>query len=406
MRYKVVFHGDLAPGTEIEVAKAKLAERFKLKPESVAALFCGRSVTVRKDVDQATAQTLQRRAAECGVIFKRQAINASAQRSLSAANAAGVEDAANQVTCDHCGLSQRRSTTCLQCGEFLIRVQKTAVQEPPIPIAEPVRTTVKDPGRSKKIWRTARISVLLLILLVVGLDTVMTGRWTTDWDDPLWVGIYPINGDHQEQIDDYIDGLEEDAFLPIAEYFSEEAQAYGLDLSEPFSIRLAPPVDELPPPPPQGSNPLAIMWWSLKMRLWVYQHDTFTDGPSPEIKIYLIYHDAQTQTPLENSLGMRKGQFGVVHAYAKYRLERKNHVVIAHEILHTVGATDKYDPQTHQPLVPDGLAEPDKQPLYPQRLAEIMGSRIPLSESRFKMPPSLSHTVIGEQTAQEIKWVE
>ena len=155
MRYKVVFHGDLAPGTEIEVAKAKLAKRFKLKPESVAALFCGRSVTIRKDVDQATAKTLQRRAAECGVIFKRQAINASAQRGLSDAMATGVEDAANQVTCDHCGLSQRRSTTCLQCGEFLIRVQKTAVQETysaSSPTTEAVTTTATARPPTMKPW--------------------------------------------------------------------------------------------------------------------------------------------------------------------------------------------------------------------------------------------------------------
>ena len=159
MRYKLVFHGDLAPGTEIEVAKAKLAKRFKLKPQSVEALFCGRSVTIRKSVDRATAETIQRRAAECGVIFKRQALDTSAEKRLSSKAAASVEDSANEVTCDHCGLSQRRSTTCLQCGEFLIRVQKTAVQEPPIPAAEPVRSTVKDPDRSKKIWRTARISI-------------------------------------------------------------------------------------------------------------------------------------------------------------------------------------------------------------------------------------------------------
>ena len=32
-----------------------------------------------------------------------------------------------------------------------------------------------------------------------------------------------------------------------------------------------------------------------------------------------------------------------------------NNVVIAHELLHTVGATDKYDPVTDAPRIPDGL---------------------------------------------------
>lgn len=234
----------------------------------------------------------------------------------------------------------------------------------------------------------------------------MTGRWTTDWDDPLWVGIYPINGDGEEEITNYIDRLEEEAFSSIADFFTDEAQAYGLPLAEPFTIRLAPSVDNIPPPPPQGGNPLSTIWWSLKMRWWVYQNDTYTEGPSPDIKIFIVYHDGSAANPLEDSLGIRKGLFGVVHAYANRRLEPKNHVVIAHEILHTVGAKDKYDLATKQPLFPAGYADPENQPLFPQQFAEIMGSRIPLSKTQSKMPPTLNHTVIGEQTAREIKWTD
>jgi hypothetical protein len=238
------------------------------------------------------------------------------------------------------------------------------------------------------------------------MNTFMSGRWTTDWDEPLWVGIYPINGDQQAQITHYIDRLEEETFQPIADFFAEEAEAHALPLAEPFTIRLAPAVREMPPPPPQGRNPLAVIWWSLKMRWWVYQNDTFEEGPSPDIKIFLIYHDARRPNPLENSLGIRKGLFGVVHAYADYRLEPKNHVVIAHEILHTVGAKDKYDMETRQPLFPGGYAYPDNQPVHPQQVAEIMGSRIPLSPTQSKMPPTLNYTVIGKQTAREIKWID
>lgn len=141
------------------------------------------------------------------------------------------------------------------------------------------------------------------------------------------------------------------------------------------------------------------------MRWWAIRHDTFTEGPTPDIKIFLVYHTARYANPLENSLGIRKGLFGVVHAYADRRLEAKNQVMIAHEILHTVGATDKYDPGTQQPIFPDGYAYPDARPRYPQDTAEIMGGRIPLSATRSKMPPMLGDTVIGPQTAREIKWI-
>jgi hypothetical protein len=237
------------------------------------------------------------------------------------------------------------------------------------------------------------------------MNAVMTGRWTTDWDEPLWVGIYPINGDRQASIANYIDGLDEETFRPLVAYFAEEAEAHDLPLAEPFTIRLAPVVAELPPSPPQSSNPLSVIWWSLKMRLWVYQNDTFTEGPSPDIKIFTIYHEAGGANPLENSLGLRKGLFGVVHAYADYRLEPKNQVIIAHEILHTVGAKDKYEAATQLPTFPHGYAYPDRQPLYPQQLAEIMGTRIPLSKTQAEMPPNLNYTLIGQQTAREIKWI-
>jgi hypothetical protein len=389
----------------LDEAKAKLAKRFKLKPEAVERLFSGGSVTIKKRVDESTAKKVQQAAASCGVIFDLVPI-ADPTAAATAPPAAAAEPKTNLETCPHCGLSQRRSTTCIQCGEFLIRSQKRSGETAPAEAAAPALVSESASRPFKKIWKTARIGLLLLILVVVGIDSIMTGRWTTDWDDPLWVGIYPINGDQLAHINNYIDNLEETDFVPIADFFSDEAEAYGLPLAQPFTIRLAPAVDNLPPSPPHGRNPLKVMWWSLKMRLWAYQNDTFTDGPSPDIKIFIVYHDDDTSQPLENSLGIRKGLFGIVHAYANYRLEKKNQVVIAHEILHTVGAKDKYDLETKQPIYPSGYADPDNRPLFPQRFAEIMGSRIPLSKTQSEMPPSLNYTVIGEKTASEIKWID
>ena len=41
-------------------------------------------------------------------------------------------------------------------------------------------------------------------------------------------------------------------------------------------------------------------------------------------------------------------------------MTEENNVIVAHEILHTFGATDKYDPATTQPRYPDGYAEPGR----------------------------------------------
>jgi hypothetical protein len=80
-----------------------------------------------------------------------------------------------------------------------------------------------------------------------------------------------------------------------------------------------------------------------------------------------------------------------------------NNVVIAHEFLHTLGPSDKYDPATGQPSPPDGLAEPDRAPLYPQRYAEIMGGRIARAADDAIIPQSLKYVLIGPVTAAEIR---
>jgi len=82
----------------------------------------------------------------------------------------------------------------------------------------------------------------------------------------------------------------------------------------------------------------------------------------------------------------------------------QNNVVIAHELLHTLGATDKYDPGSNQPRFPDGYAEPGRQPRLPQEYAEIMAGRTPLSATQSVTPDGLEHARVGPATAAEIRW--
>ena len=67
-----------------------------------------------------------------------------------------------------------------------------------------------------------------------------------------------------------------------------------------------------------------------------------------------------------------------------------------------LGATDKYDPADGMPTFPSGFAEPDRNPRFPQRFAEIMGGRIARSAEDAIVPQSLKYVVIGGQTAAEI----
>jgi hypothetical protein len=253
-------------------------------------------------------------------------------------------------------------------------------------------------------FRKLRITILLVVLFTVGMNSWLSRLRSTDWAESLWVVIYPVNGDNSPATQKYIDSLSRDSFKPVESFLAKEAGRYGLKIREPATIRLAPQVTGRPPLPPENAGTLSIMLWSLKLRYWSYTNDTF-DGPKPDVQMFVVYHDPEQHSRLRHSLGIQKGLVGVVNAYAGRSLAQRNNVVIAHEFLHTVGATDKYDAATNLPMFPDGYAEPDREPLYPQRNAEIMGGRIPLSDHQAVMPESVATARIGHKTAREIRWI-
>ena len=148
------------------------------------------------------------------------------------------------------------------------------------------------------------------------------------------------------------------------------------------------------------------MLWSLKMRWWASSITDDQDRITPDVRIFVRYHTPNSNVELENSVGLQKGMVGVVNGFANRRYHGTNNVIIAHEFLHTLGATDKYNRVDGQPIGPDGLAEPDRVPLYPQRHAEIMGGRIALANNDAVIPKSLKYAVIGTKTAREINLID
>ena len=177
-----------------------------------------------------------------------------------------------------------------------------------------------------------------------------------------------------------------------------------MSLEAPFRIELGPQLQDSPLPAPTSGNPLSVILWSLRLRLWMVLLDK-GDTALADIVVFIRYHDPQTKKRLPHSLDLEKGLIEVVNAYASTNYTGNNNLVVAHEILHTLGASDKYD-AGGEPIYPKGYAEPDLNPLYPQTHAELMGGRIALSPFESKMPPSLRWTVIGEMTAEEINWLK
>ena len=85
-------------------------------------------------------------------------------------------------------------------------------------------------------------------------------------------------------------------------------------------------------------------------------------------------------------------------------MDGANDVVLAHELLHTLGATDKYDLRNDEPIFPDGYGNPLQVPLLPQRTAELMAGRRIIAPGRWEQVSDLDQVVLGPTTAAEINW--
>jgi len=258
-------------------------------------------------------------------------------------------------------------------------------------------------------FKKLRIAVLVFILFNVALSAWLAKARTTDWNEPLQVVLHALNGDGSTVSQDYIDqlkGMDNEAleahFADIENFFMREAERHGVALETPVDIVFGGQIDALPPPPPPLGSALSIALWSLKLRYWAARNN---DYPYlQDVQMYVQYFDPARSPALAHSLGLQKGLIGVVNAFASKTMKAQNHVIIAHELLHTVGASDKYDPATNQPLYPSGYADPEQQPRFPQRRAEIMAGRMATGEATFRDAHKFKEVVIGAETAREIRW--
>lgn len=252
-------------------------------------------------------------------------------------------------------------------------------------------------------FKILRIAILLVILATVAEEAWLSRSRAVSWKGTLRVAVYPINGDGSEATASYLRGLGPDAFKNIERYFDEEAKRHGHSMFRPVEVTTAQVVNALPPQPARNGSALGNVFWSLQMRFWAWRHDA-VPGMKPQVRLFVLFFDPATHPSVAHSVGVERGMLGLINAFGTRAMAGSNAVIITHELLHTLGATDKYDPGGNMPRFPDGYAEPERSPRYPQQFAEIMGGRIPVSETQAEIPESLDSTLIGTATAAEIGW--
>jgi len=254
-------------------------------------------------------------------------------------------------------------------------------------------------------FATVRVTILLIVLLCLGFVSLTQLMHTRSWNQTLQVTVFPLNADGHLSTADYINTLSDDTFSIIDQWAMREAKRYDLDLQQPFEVKLGEQISVHPPAWPENDNPIAVLFWGVRFRWWAYRNTPDDGGGLTRIRMFVMYHSGEGDQPLSHSLGLQKGLLGLVHAYSLHAQTQQNNVVIAHEMLHTVGAIDKYTGYG-SPIYPVGYANPIREPLFPQRYAEIMAGRIPTSYGSSYMAKSLRSAQVNQYTANEINWLE
>lgn len=255
-------------------------------------------------------------------------------------------------------------------------------------------------------FRNIRIAILLTILVIVAGNQWLTGNRLASWEKPLWITIYPVLADSEATTRHYAKNLQVSSFQDVGLFIRQQASRYGRELESPVFFQVAQPLTVLPPALPVENSGPGVMLWSLKMRWWVFRN-TGQNGLAPDdVRMFVLYQKGKSDGLLERSVGIKNGSYGVVNAIASRQMAARNRIVITHELMHVLGASDKYDPYTGQPSAPEGLANSSQSPLFPQNRAEIMAGRIAVSANNWRRPASLKHCVVGDVTANEIGWLK
>ena len=255
-------------------------------------------------------------------------------------------------------------------------------------------------------FKIIRVLTLLFIFIAVAFYTKTQKINSRSWSKPLQVVIYPMNGDGSPMVEEYISQLDTATYKEIDQFFHSEAKHRSLSIQYPTTTRLGDIVTNHPPLAPLPDAGFAkIAWWSIKLRYWAFRNTPDDDSNFQRIRAFVFYHTPEENKRLKHSLGLDKGLLIIAHTFASAEQAQHSNIIIAHELLHTIGASDKYDSNI-QPIFPDGYANPDKSPLHPQFMAEIMAVKIPSSTVKSEMAKNLKHCVIGEKTAREINWIK
>jgi hypothetical protein len=259
--------------------------------------------------------------------------------------------------------------------------------------------------RLRLTFRRARILVLLALLAATAAwaaGTEQRRRARSRWERPVEVGVVLLDRDGVVDARHWRRGLEELAGHLHAEMVRWRGQGFP-----PFRFSVAGPIPWAGPLPlgPPTDGVTDRTWHALELWRVLREVDAAagTSGAAWDVRVYVL----AVKVPgwdgsFAEGVGAVNGELVIVRGSAQGDLSMPLQV-IGHELLHTVGATDKYDGGGHA-LEPEGLADPDAEPRFPQRHAEWMVGEVAVAPGVGRLPSALSEVRVGPLTAREVGW--
>lgn len=250
----------------------------------------------------------------------------------------------------------------------------------------------------------ARVAVLLGVLVVViayAANDVMSRRARKAWDHTLSIAIIVIRDGAVE--DAAVDALRERA-PALAARMTSELHRYSPAAPAPFTFTVFGPVDHAPAAPVAGEGVINLASHAWDLHRWTTDIDArakVTAGAF-DSRVYVMARPPTSKKHMIEGSSEQGGRVGVVTVDLDLATIDFALSVIAHELLHTLDATDKYTSSGIE--IPAGLAEPDRVPRFPQRFVEIMTRGRPISPAEEEVLDTLDDLAVGPATAREIGW--
>jgi hypothetical protein len=254
----------------------------------------------------------------------------------------------------------------------------------------------------------ARLTLLLALLFVVvtyAIHDVRSRHARKEWDHTLSVAIVVIR--HGAVDDGSINALRDRA-PALASRLESELHRYAPSAKAPFAFTVFGAIDGMQPAPTvNGDGLVALASYAWDLHRWTSNIDSRVNlvAGAYDSRIYVTAEPPTSKKHMIEGASEPGGRVGVVTVDLDALTIDYALAVIAHELFHTLDATDKYDEGGHT-RVPDGLAEPDLAPRFPQRLVEVMAQGRPTSPTEEKTLDVIDELAVGPATAREVGWTQ